>query len=156
MSMRPHLRRCALTLGLALVAACEGDDPLAPRDIAGVWLSARPQTTQVVNVPDTLALYSRGDGRIKARTWLDPLTPGGPYREAWMSSPVRWVIRGDSVLFSWCLQVPGQPPLACPEGQWQMSGRIHRDDGMLWIGPTSLVSSLSALPWRRDGARIPE
>ena len=150
--MRRHLRLAALASGLALVAACNGNDPLAPRDITGTWLSAWPQTTQITNVPDTLVVESRGGGRIRARRWLDPLTPGAPPREVWAEGPVRWEIRGDSVLFSWCLQVPGEAPQSCPDGQWTLSGRMHRDDGMLWIGPNSMVSSMSALPWKRRGA----
>lgn len=147
--MRRLPRLGTLALGFALVAGCNGHDPLAPRDIAGVWLSAWPQTTQITNVPDTLVLDSRGGGRIRARRWLDPLTPGGAPREVWAEGPVRWEIRGDSALFGWCMQVPGEPPPSCPDGQWALSGRMHRDDGMLWIGPTSPVSSLSALPWKR-------
>ena len=146
--MRRYIRRLALGLGLALASGCGSHDPLAPRDVAGVWLSAWPQTTQVVNVPDTLVIDSRGGGRIRARLWLEPLTPGGPPREDWAESPVRWAIRGDSVLFHWCVQVPAQPPQVCPEGQWSRSGRFQ-EDGMLWIGPNSMVSSMSALPWKR-------
>lgn len=147
--MTPGARLLALAAATALVASCStAHDPLAPHDIAGTWISAWPSTTQLINNPDTLVLDSRGGGRIRARIWLDPLGPGGPPRQVWAAAPVEYEIRRDDVFVRWCLQAPEQPPVACTFDGFRMAGRFRRD-GMLWIGPTDLASSLSALPWAR-------
>lgn len=146
--MAPRLRLLALAAAISLVVACSGRDPLAPSDVSGLWLSAWPQTTQITNAPDTLVLDGRGGGGIRSRVWLDPIQEGQPPRELWASSSVTWQIQRDDVFFRWCLQVPGEPAVRCPDGPPQLAGRL-RADGMLWIGPTSMASSMSALPWRR-------
>ena len=147
--MTPRARLLAFVAATALVAACDNaPDPLAPGDIAGTWISAWPSTTQLINNPDTLVLDGRGGGRIRARMWLESPTPGGPPRQVWGAAPVEYEIRRDDVFVRWCLQTPERPPETCTVDGFRMAGRLQRD-GMLWIGPTDMSSSLSPLPWAR-------
>lgn len=152
--MTARARLLAIAAAAALVAACAGGrDPLAPEDIAGTWISAWPSTTQLIDDPDTLVLDSRGGGRIRARVWLPPVAPGGPNRQVWGAAPVEYEIRRDDVFVRWCLRAPEMAVVGCTFDGFGMAGRIH-EDRMLWIGPTDMASSLSALPWARLSHRV--
>jgi hypothetical protein len=145
--MSARSRLAAFVAATALVAAC-GHDPFGPADIAGTWISAWPTTMAGITDPDTLILDSRGGGRIALRIWLDPVTPGGAPTQAWGAGDVQYRIQRDDVFLRWCVQVPGRDPAACPADGYALAGGLRRD-GMLWIGPTSMVSSMAYLPWQR-------
>ena len=147
MTMTARTRLLAFAAATMIVAACS-HDPFGPGDIAGTWISAWPTTATGIGNPDTLVLDSRGGGRIKARVWLDPEVPGGPVRQVWGAGPVEYQIQRDDVFLRWCLTIPEQPPAACSAEGYATAGVLRRD-GMLWIGPTSLASSMSYLPWAR-------
>lgn len=145
--MSPRARLLAFVTATT-VAACNGRDPLAPGDIAGTWISAWPTTTHLINIPDTLVFDGRGGGMMRALRWLEPEATGIPLQQVWVAGPVEYEIRRDDVFVRWCLQIPGKPPVTCTFDGFRMAGRLRRD-GMLWIGPTDLASSLAATPWMR-------
>ena len=145
--MTPRSRLLAIVAATALVAACDRHDPLGPEDISGTWVQGSPRDVRLPE-PETLVINKRGGGRIKTHRWLDPLTPGGEYRPVWASGPVEYEIGRDDVFLRWCVQVPEQPPVSCTFDGYGTAGSL-RKDGTLWIGPTSMVSSLAWMPWDR-------
>ena len=143
-----RVRKARLPVSVAafcLLAGC-GDDGLSPRDIAGTWVFAGPRPAEVPIGPDTLVIDRRGGGRI-AQLWTD-YPPGGAPASTWLRGEIRYRLRDDGILLTWCLEKPGYS-VDCAPG-YHSRGSLDRD-GMLWIGPTSLASSVSAQPWKRIG-----
>jgi hypothetical protein len=138
-------RLSATVVAFCLLAGC-GDDGLSPRDVAGAWVFAGPRPTEWPSEPDTLVIDGRGGGRI-AQLWTD-FPPGGTPTFTWLRGEIRYRLRGEEILLTWCLERPGYA-VDCAPG-YHSKGTLDRD-GALWIGPTSLASSLSAQPWTRVG-----
>ena len=128
---------------LCLVAGC-GDDGLSPRDVSGTWVFAGPRPTDFPSERDTLVIDGRGGGRI-ALLWTDNAPAGAP-TSTWLRGEIRYRLRGDAILLAWCLPSAGNR-IAC-EPDFHSRGTVD-GDGTLWIGPTSLASSVSAQPWTR-------
>ena len=139
--------RCVCAVAALLLAGCASDDALGPQDFTGTWLSASREGNFGLAGPDTLVLDGRGGGRIALRRhW----TTGAEQPElVWTAGAIRYRFSGRDVLLSWCPAPAGW--VADCIGGWHYRGRFGRD-GMLWIGPTSPISSASAQPWRRAPA----
>lgn len=137
------LRYLCLVGLTATLAACDGGDSLAPRELAGTWVSARIQPTNVPYVPDTLVLDARGRGRIAVRRFAGE---SRPYTEEWWTSTLHYDVRDDRVYFRWCLSPPGT--VADCFGEWNDVGRLE-DGGVLQVAPTSPISSVGPTPWVR-------
>ena len=129
-------------LAFALVG-CDGGDSLAPRDLAGTWVSARVQPANVTYVPDTLRLLANGTGRIAVRRFVGEAPP---YREEWWTSDVWFRVRDDRVDFTWCLAPPG---MVADCGGVNDSGRLEARSRLV-TAPASTASSVGPTPWVRS------
>ena len=142
--MKPRLSRVAV---LALLVGCDSDDAVGPQDFTGTWLPAGRHGSFGREGPDTLVLDVRGGGRVAFQ--VQTSNPDGTWATGWASSPVRYRLSGRDVLLRWCAET--STAVAGCADEWGWRGRFGRD-GLLWIGPTSPASSMSAQPWRRAPA----
>ena len=137
----------AMLAAVALGCGGGGSEILAPRELAGTWLSAWREPAFITGGPDTLVLDGHGGGRMARRLFIDATLPGETARMEWATGDVQYRVVGRSVYLRACLHAP-TIEFICDPGSWPLVGRFG-EDGMLWVGPTSLTSSMSALPWRR-------
>lgn len=140
--MTASYRLLAVVISLAAMLGCDGGDSLAPRDLAGIWISARIQPANVMVAPDTLRLDARGTGRLVVRAFVGD-TP--PYREEWWTSDVFYEVRDDRAYFNWC---PSPPGTVADCGGWNASGHLE-DRRTMVVVPTSPISSVGPTPWVR-------
>ena len=137
----------AVIAAACLVVSCGDGDLFGPRLLAGIWLSAWPRPDDVPSVADTLILDGHGGGRINWQVVRPPVTPGGPPRWEWQAGTVRYRLDRGAVYLRPCIPASDTDG-GCDTAAWPLLGHV-RDDGMLYIGPSSLASSMAPLPWRR-------
>jgi hypothetical protein len=123
-----------------LLAGCGDRDVFGPRLVAGTWITAQPPSEDIV-FPDTLVLDSRGAGRIHVQVHAESPQP------TWVASAVRHRMDAGTVLIQYCLRY-GPYEGDCEPGVWQLRGRLAAD-GRLYIGPSSMASSVAPRPWAR-------